>query len=112
MRVHLIKKQTIRDYLERNSLRRNTFIDFLTKIRGADWENPNDIRATFSNANVDILGGGSKRVIFDVGGNNYRIICTYYFGENNLHLYINWIGTHAEYDKLCKSNKQYTINDY
>ena len=23
-----------------------------------------------------------------------------------------WIGTHAEYDKLCKQNKQYTVFDY
>jgi mRNA interferase HigB len=27
-------------------------------------------------------------------------------------LFICWIGTHAEYDKICKAKKQYTLNNY
>lgn len=55
---------------------------------------------------------GSNRVIFNVGGNNYRIICTYRFKKMKAHLYVNWIGTHAEYDKLCNDGIQYTVADY
>lgn len=29
-----------------------------------------------------------------------------------VHLYIKWIGPHAEYNRLCINNKQYTIEDY
>lgn len=112
MRVHLIKRATIEKYVIKKSLNRNTFINFLIKIRRADWSTPNDIRQTFSNENVDILGNGTNRVVFDVGGNNYRIICSYFFGTKRVHLYINWIGTHAEYDRLCRANNQYTVNDF
>lgn len=42
----------------------------------------------------------------------YRMICKYVFGQKQVHLFISWIGTHAEYDELCDKNKQYTITDY
>jgi mRNA interferase HigB len=30
----------------------------------------------------------------------------------NAHLYVKWIGTHAEYARLCKNNQQYTVSIY
>jgi mRNA interferase HigB len=53
-----------------------------------------------------LLGNGSKKVVFDIGGNNFRMICSYSIGRKEFHLFVNWIGTHAEYDKLCKNNEQ------
>ena len=69
-----------------------------------------DILDTF--CSVDLLGKGYNRVVFDIGGNNYRMIGQYAFGETEVHLFVCWIGTHAEYDKLCKDNKQYSVNVY
>jgi mRNA interferase HigB len=51
-------------------------------------------------------------VVFDIGGNNYRMICKYVFGEREIHLFVCWIGTHADYDALCKKNEQYTISKF
>jgi len=79
-------------------------------IKNADWETANEILGTFRSA--DLLGKGTNRIIFDVGGNNYRILCKYQFGEGMVHLFVLWIGTHAEYDKLCAEEKQYTIEQY
>jgi mRNA interferase HigB len=110
MRVHLIKKQTIEDYAAKNAGSRLPLAEWLTKLKFADWEIVADIKKTFGAA--DILGKGSDRVVFDIGGNNYRIIGKYVFGDRQVHLFICWIGTHAEYDKICKENRQYTINDY
>jgi len=58
---------------------------------------------------LTLLGSGSFRVVFDIAGNKFRMICKYGFGENEVHLFICWIGAHAEYDKLCKEEKQYII---
>ena len=58
---------------------------------------------------VDILGKGSQRAVFNVGGNNYRIICKYQFGKTRVHLFVCWIGTHAEYNKLCNDERRYSI---
>jgi mRNA interferase HigB len=79
-------------------------------LKRADWIEPIDILSTFNSA--DILGKSSHRVVFNIGGNNYRLICKYHFGKIKIHLFVKWIGTHAEYTKLCNNGKQYDISDY
>ena len=109
-KVHLIKKQTIEDFAIANVQSRRPLEDWLEKIKFADWSRPSDIKATFGSA--DLLGNGSNRVVFDIGGNDYRVIGKYAFGEKMVHLFICWIGSHAAYDKLCYKNEQFTINIY
>ena len=110
MRVHLIKEKTIRNYVLANSGSNIPFLEWIAKLKKADWNNPSDIKKTFSTA--DITGKGNNRLIFDIGGNNYRMICKYAFGTTEVHLFVCWIGTHAEYDKLCAAKLQYSINVY
>lgn len=110
MKVHLIKKQTIGEYAEDNSRSRLPLSDWLEKLKYADWEMSSDIKRTYNSA--DLLGKSSNRVVFDIGGNNYRMICKYAFGERQVHLFVCWIGTHSEYDEVCKDNRQYTISIY
>jgi len=110
MKVHLIKEQTIRIYVVGHAPGKSSFENWLTALKYADWAKPEDIRQTFGSA--DLLGNGSDRVVFNIGGNNYRMICKYYFGTVNIHLFINWIGTHAEYDELCDNGEQFTVKVY
>lgn len=110
MKIHLIRKETIEGFAKENAQSRVSFSECLTKIKFADWENPEDIQDTFPS--TDLLGNGSNRAVFDIGGNNYRMICKYAFGDRQVHLFICWIGTHAEYDKLCDFDRQYTISIY
>lgn len=79
-------------------------------MKHADWEEPDDIKATFRSA--DLLGNGSNRIVFNIRGNSYRMICKYHFGITKVHLYIKWIGTHAEYTKLCDKNEQYIVDAF
>ena len=110
MKIHLIKKQSVEDYVLKNARSRASFEIWFSIIKRVDWKEPNEIIATFNSA--DILGKGSERVVFNIGGNNYRLICKYYFGNTRVHLFVKWIGTHAEYTKLCNDGKQYDINVY
>lgn len=110
MEVHLIKAKNVRKYARNHASSLKSFEDWVFKIKQADWNKPNDILKTFGT--VDFLGQGSNRVVFDVGGNNYRIICTYKFGKSMVHLFVRWIGTHSEYDKLCKKNQQHTVYQF
>jgi len=110
MKVRLIKKKSIEDFAVQNARSRSSFKLWLTLLKQADWIEPGDIADTFGSA--DLLGDGSNRIVFDIAGNNYRMICKYHFGATRIHLYIKWIGTHAEYTKLCNDNEQYTVNIY
>ena len=110
MRVHLIKKQTIENYILSNSQSKGCFLNWNSILSRADWNEPLDIILTYNSA--DILGNGTNRVVFNIGGNKYRMICEYFFGFKMVHLYVTWIGTHAEYTELCSQGLQYKINDY
>jgi mRNA interferase HigB len=110
MKVHLIKEQTIRDYVVGYAPGKRSFENWLTAAKYADWAIPEDIRHTFGSA--DLLGYGSDRVVFNIGGNNYRMICKYYFGNTQVHLFVLWIGTHSKYDELCEKGEQFTVKDY
>jgi len=110
MKIHLIKKQTIEDYIKENAQARASFEIWYSIIKDAEWNEPSDIITTFGSA--DILGSGSERSVFNIGGNKYRMICSYNFGLSQVHLFVKWIGTHAEYTKLCNERKQYDVNAY
>ena len=110
MRVHLIKMQSIEGYVRGNAQSKVPFGKWLSIIKRAEWNEPHDIINTFNSA--DILGKGSERVVFNIGGNKYRMICKYHFGKSSVHLFVKWIGTHATYTKLCNELKQYTVNVY
>ena len=60
----------------------------------ANWYSPQVIKDQFRNASFV----GNNRVIFNIKGNKYRLIIAvaYRFGA----VYIKFIGTHAEYDKI------------
>lgn len=110
MTIHLIRKDTIELYSIQNAQSRDAFEEWMSKLKNADWVSSADMKSTFPS--VDLLGNSSSRAVFDIGGNKYRLIGKYAFGEKQVHLFICWIGSHAEYDKLCKMNDQYTVNLY
>ena len=110
MKVHLIKIQSIERFVKENAQSKKAFEIWLSIIKRADWNTPQDIIRTFNSA--DILGQSSNRVVFNIGANKYRIICQYYFGRQKAHLFVKWIGTHASYTKLCNNVEQYSIDSF
>jgi len=110
MKIHLIKLQSVECFVKENAQSRVAFQAWLSIIKRVEWNSPGDMTTTFNSA--DLLGNGSERVVFNIGGNNYRMICKYFFGEARVHLFVKWIGSHAEYTKLSKEGKQYTANKY
>ena len=110
MKVHLIRKETIEEFCQAKCSKQDFIYRMANQNKFADWEEPADMQRTFPS--TDLLGNSSNRAVFDIGGNNYRMICKYAFGDRQIHLFICWIGTHAEYDKLCEKNKQYTVSIY
>lgn len=110
MRVRLIKRKSIEDFVKKNAQSRIPFGIWLTLVKQADWNTVADLNQTFGTA--DLLGNGTNRVVFNIGGNSYRMICSYHFGETSVYMYVKWIGTHAAYDALCSKNWQYMVNHY
>lgn len=61
-------------------------------MRGIQVNNLNELKKVFNN--VDYVNGYT---IFDIGGNNYRLISAIHFHSQRC--YIREIWTHAEYSK-------------
>jgi len=58
------------------------------------WRNLNEIRQTFNSADYV----GNNRYAFNIKGNTYRLIVIISFNAQKV--YIRFIGTHSEYDKI------------
>ncbi len=63
------------------------------EAKAADWSGPADVRAQYGSASF--IG---DRVVFNVGGNKYRLVVWINFPYRVV--YIRFVGTHAEYDKI------------
>jgi mRNA interferase HigB len=58
----------------------------------AKWKRFTDVRETFNTA--DLVG---RFVVFDIGGNKYRLIAVIHFNREKL--FVRHVLTHAEYAK-------------
>lgn len=65
-------------------------------VRRANWRSFADVRRTFATADRVRLGRGNVITVFNVGGNNYRVLTFVKF--NTRCVYIKLVLTHAEYD--------------
>jgi len=74
------------------------------------WLKPQDIVETFGEKAVDLIK--TERAVIDIKGNHIRVIVKYQFFVKlkKCSIYIKWIGSHADYDKLCKNNQQHEID--
>lgn len=66
---------------------------WLAEAKSTQWNSPNDVKTRYSSASI--IDGST--VIFDVKGKKYRMEVNISFKTHTL--FINRIGTHAEYDK-------------
>ena len=62
--------------------------------RNADWRSPADVRARYADASII----ADNRVVFNIKGNAYRLVVRIIYSHRRI--YIRFIGTHAEYDRI------------
>lgn len=67
---------------------------WVSVVKKAQWSNSNDLKEQFGKASI--ING--KRVVFDIHGNDYRLVVDIEYKIQQI--FIVWIGTHPEYDKI------------
>jgi mRNA-degrading endonuclease HigB of HigAB toxin-antitoxin module len=64
------------------------FQDFYNQLKYCDWEIPSDIMKSFRTADlVNCEVEAFNRLVFNIGGNKYRMICGYQSLNVNLKLF-------------------------
>lgn len=72
--------------------------DWFYKTSNSNWNNLSDIKNTFNTVDY----AGNNRYIFNIKGNDFRLVAILIFISKKV--YIRFIGTHNEYDKIdCKN---------
>lgn len=92
--MRLYNRSTLKTFWETHAQAEEPLRRWYHEVRAAEWSSPADIKAAFASASFV----GSDRVVFNIGGNNYRIICRmdYRYKVARIH----FLGTHAEYDDV------------
>ncbi len=86
-------RQLIEKFIRKHANSRSALSAWLEEAEDSEWKCPQDIKDRYGSA--DFRAGG--RVIFDIGGNNYRLMVRVRY--RNGVLLIQKIGSHAEYCK-------------
>jgi mRNA interferase HigB len=96
--MRIFTEQTLKEYAEKHPDTLTALQDWKQKVKKSNWKCFADVKKTFNSAdNV-----GNQRYVFNVKGNDYRIVAIIKFTIQ--FVYIRFIGTHAEYDKIdCKN---------
>ena len=84
-------RQLIEKFIRKHANSKSSLSAWLEEGEESEWKSPQDIKDRYRSA--DFLSG--DRVIFDIGGNNYRLMVLVRY--RNGVLLIQKIGIHAEY---------------
>lgn len=90
--MRIISRKALRSYWEIHPAAEEVLDDWCRRIKRISPENLAELRQTFPSA--DIYGGC---VVFNVGGNNYRVITYVNFKKGKV--FIRAVLSHAEYSK-------------
>lgn len=97
----VIAYKTIREFSVKYPGSKTALEKWLEETEMADWNSFSDLKATFST--TDYVG--NDQYVFNIGGNNYRLIAAIHFNIRTV--YIKFIGTHKEYDKVNAGSVKY-----
>ncbi len=96
--MRIIAHRTLVEFYTKHTKAKTALESWYSKVSKASWENFADIKLSFNSS--DSIG--NQRYVFNIKGNDYRLIAIVKFKIQMV--YIRFIGTHAEYDKIdCKN---------
>ena len=92
--MRIIAHRTIVGYGHQHPNAKIALDNWYRTTKSARWQSFQDIKAIFNS--VDFVG--NQRYVFNIKGNDYRLVVKILFAQQIV--YIRFIGTHKEYDKI------------
>lgn len=90
----IISKSHLKEFGEKHADAIDALNEWYDLTKQSDWKMLADIKQTFNS--VDFVG--NDRYVFNVKGNKFRLVGMIFFNIRTI--FIRFIGTHAEYDKI------------
>jgi mRNA interferase HigB len=105
--MRVIARKTVRQFVD--SLKgskdqkavKSVLAAWFHEVLCADWKSPADVLKAYANASIV----GPDRVVFNIKGNDYRLVVAIHYRHRIV--FIKWIGTHGDYDKIDVKTVKY-----
>lgn len=94
----IFAKSTLRQFWDKHNDAEQYLKTWYDTAMSSIWKDPSDVKNTYANASI--LKSG--RIVFNIKGNSYRLVCKINYEKQ--WLFIRFIGTHTEYDKIDANN--------
>ena len=96
--MRIFTEQALKEYAQTHPDALSALQVWVQKVMKSKWSCFADVKKTFKS--VDSVG--NQRYVFNIKGNSYRLVTVIKFTIQ--FVYIRFVGTHAEYDKIdCKT---------
>jgi mRNA interferase HigB len=92
--MRIVARRTLGEFWEKHRTAEQPLKSWYREAAQATWVGPSDIKRSYRHASF--LKG--NRVIFNIGGNKYRLIV--HVNYTYRVLYVRYVGTHADYDNV------------
>lgn len=98
--MRIIARRTLQDFVQQRAGHKDhgalkgALDAWFSEVRKARWRNMADVRRLYVTASIV----ASERVVFNIKGNDYRLIAAVDFEKGIV--WIKWIGAHADYDRI------------
>ncbi len=96
--MRIVSRKKIVDYYIDHANSRTALEEWYKIVCKSDWSNLNELKQSFLNADYV----GNNRIVFNIKGNDFRLVAIVIYVSKKI--YIRWIGTHAEYNKVDVKN--------
>jgi mRNA interferase HigB len=98
--MRVIARRTLREFLQSRAGHKDhtalkaTLESWFDEVRKAKWANSADVKRRYATASIVT----ADRIVFNIKGYDYRLVTSVDFEKGIV--WIKWIGTHREYDKI------------
>ncbi len=94
--MRIIKEKTLTEFCRapKNKKAEGAIKAWVFEVRYSNWNNANELKQKYASASIL----NSKRVVFNIKGNEYRLIVDIEFKLKTV--FIVWFSSHSEYDKI------------
>lgn len=92
--MRIIARKALRDFWEEHPSAREPLQAWYREVEREDWDTPAKVRLRYPTASF--LAG--NRVVFNIKGNVFRLVVRINYQYRIV--YIRFIGTHREYDRI------------
>jgi mRNA interferase HigB len=95
--MKVIAKSAIDKFVRQHPTAKASLYSWFRMVSKTEFSNFTELRVIFPSADVVKNKNGNNLIVFNIGGNNTRLVAAIHYDRSKL--YIRHILTHSEYDK-------------